>query len=117
MAKWKKVPAALAERFEQCLPRSGAVERRKMFGCPCAFVNGNMFAGLHEDRLIVRVPVEAAAHPFVVMGRTMREYAALENALEREPAELKAWIARAFAHTRALPPKPAPKPKARARRR
>ncbi len=103
--KWKKVSEALAARFEECLPASPAVERRKMFGCPCAFVNGNMFAGLHEARLIVRVPEEAAARPFVVMGRTMREYAAIEDALERKPAELQKWIERAFAHARALPPK------------
>jgi len=102
MSKWKKVPAALAERFEQCLPASPAVERRKMFGCPCAFVNGNMFAGLHETRLIARVPEEAAARPFVVMGRTMREYAAIEDALQREPRELKKWIARAFTYAQAL---------------
>lgn len=105
MRKWKKVTPALAERFERSLPDSPVVERRKMFGCPCAFVNGNMFAGLHETRLIVRVPEEAAARPFVVMGRTMREYTAIEDALEREPAELKKWIARAFAYGQALPPK------------
>lgn len=105
MKKWKKVPPALAERFDACLPRSGAVERRKMFGCPCAFVNGNMFAGLHEDRLIVRLPDEAAGRPFVVMGRTMREYAAIGKALERPPAEMKRWIERAFRYARSLPPK------------
>jgi len=114
MSKWKKVSPQLAERFEQCLPASPAVERRRMFGCPCAFVNGNMFVGLHETRLIARVPEEAAAWPFVVMGRTMREYAAIEDALEREPAELKKWIARAFAYAQALPRKQ-PKQKKRAR--
>ena len=105
MRKWKKVTQALAERFERCLPDSPAVERRKMFGCPCAFVNGNMFAGLHETGLIVRLPEEAATRPFVVMGRTMREYAAIDDALERKPAELKYWIARAFAYAQALRPK------------
>ena len=54
VSAWKKVPAELARRFEAALPEAEGVERRQMFGCPCAFVNGNMFAGLHEDRLILR---------------------------------------------------------------
>ena len=105
MGAWKKVPAKLAERFQACLPESPSVERRKMFGCPCAFVNGNMFAGVHETRLIVRLPGEAASKPFVVMGRTMREYAAIEDALDCRAAELRKWIARAFRYASALPPK------------
>ncbi len=35
--------------------RRAASTRRR----PAAFVNGNLFAGLHEDRLMVRLPAEA----------------------------------------------------------
>jgi len=49
MTTWKKVPAELAAAFDAALPPAVDVERRKMFGCPTAFVNGNLFAGLHED--------------------------------------------------------------------
>ena len=113
MTQWKKVSPDLAERFERCLPGSPSVERRRMFGCPCAFVNGNMFAGVHETRLIVRVPEEAATHPFVVRGRAMREYAAIDDALERSPAELKKWTERAFEYASALPAKKPKKKRAR----
>jgi len=78
MSAWKKVPAELARRFEAALPEAEGVERRQMFGCPCAFVNGNMFAGLHEDRLILRIPDEATSRPCVMMGRTMKQYAAID---------------------------------------
>lgn len=56
MTTWKKVPGELAEKFLAALPDDPRVDRWEMFGCPCAFVEGNMFAGLHEDRLIVRLP-------------------------------------------------------------
>ena len=102
---WKKVPAALAAAFDATLPASPLVQRRQMFGCPCAFVNGNMFAGLHEERLIVRLPDEALRRPFVVMGRAMKEYAALEDALDLGEAEMARWIDAAFRRTALLPPK------------
>jgi TfoX/Sxy family transcriptional regulator of competence genes len=111
--KWKKVAPALVELFDACLPHAAGVERRQMFGCPCAFVNGNMFTGLHETRLIVRLPEterlrligEAGAKPFVVMGRTMREYVVIEDALDRRPAEVANHMICAFNYARSLPAK------------
>lgn len=102
---WKKVSPALAAAFDAALPASPIVERRQMFGCPCAFVNGNMFAGLHEDGLIVRVPSEAPMRPFTVMGRTMREYARFDDAAAMTDAERRHWVDRAFAYAAALPAK------------
>jgi TfoX/Sxy family transcriptional regulator of competence genes len=104
MAKWQAPDPELVAFFESALPVRG-VERRKMFGCPCAFVNGNMAAGVHEHRLFARLPAEAAAHPFTPMGRASKTYAALEHALDEDPALLRDWIARALAHARTLPPK------------
>jgi hypothetical protein len=46
MNTWKKVFEELATRFDATLPKAADVERRKMFGCPAAFVTGNLFAGL-----------------------------------------------------------------------
>lgn len=76
-----------------------------MFGCPCAFVNGNMFAGLHEDRLLVRLPDEAPKRPAVIMGRTMKQYALFPGALALTPAAMAKWVERGYACTRALPAK------------
>jgi TfoX/Sxy family transcriptional regulator of competence genes len=107
LATWQKSDPEVVQRFLASLPLTQGVERRQMFGYPCAFINGNMFAGLHEQRLIVRVPSEAASRPFEVMGTVMREYVAVENALECPPAEFSEWIARGLAYTRTLPPKKA----------
>ncbi|MBN8509957.1 MAG: TfoX/Sxy family protein [Burkholderiales bacterium] len=113
MTTWKKVPADLAAAFDAALPSAVDVERRKMFGCPAAFVNGNLFAGLHEDRLMIRLPAEAAARPCVLLGRTMREYALFADAPEMAPRDMAGWIRRAYDFTRALPAKAA-KPRAAA---
>ncbi len=84
-----------------------------MFGYPCAFVNGNMFSGLHEENLIVRLPEAeqesllrvAGARPFEVMGRRMREYVAVPPAMYEQPASLRRWLAAAFAYAAELPAK------------
>src|SRR5687767_8704266 len=68
MARWRKPDPALVAEFEAALPGLPGAERRQMFGCPCAFVNGQLFAGVHEDRLLVRVPDAAAEHPFAPIG-------------------------------------------------
>jgi TfoX/Sxy family transcriptional regulator of competence genes len=105
MATWQKSSTALVALFQASLPDHAGVQPRKMFGYPCAFVNGNMFCGLHEQRLIVRVPEEAASRPFKVMGRVMKEYVALEDALDMPLPQVRQWVARAYDYTRALPPK------------
>jgi TfoX/Sxy family transcriptional regulator of competence genes len=105
MSAWKKVPVELARRFDEVLPADSSVERRQMFGCPCAFVNGNIFAGLNEDRLILRIPDEAASRPCVIMGRTMKQYAAIDHALKLDAPALARWVERAWMYTRELPPK------------
>ena len=113
MRKFQPPSAALVTRFDACLPKAPGVERRQMFGCPCAFVNGNMFTGLHEQRLIVRLGDNNRAallnkpgtEPFSVMGRTMREYVAFAAALEHTPRELSAWMNKALGYASVLPPK------------
>jgi TfoX/Sxy family transcriptional regulator of competence genes len=105
MNTWKKVPAELAARFDAALPVRADVERRKMFGCPAAFVNGNLFAGLHEDRLMVRLPAMAGRHPCVLLGRTMKEYALFADALEMADRDMASWLGQAYAFAAALPVK------------
>lgn len=111
--KWEKSSAELVSRFDSCLPKAPGVERKQMFGYPCAHVNGNMFAGLHEQRLALRLSEQdraalvkqPGAAPFEVMGRTMREYVVIENALERTPRDVSAWMQRALAYVQTLPMK------------
>jgi len=119
---WKKSPPQLIERFGTALPSDERVERRSMFGYPCAFVNGNMFCGLHEDRLIVRLaeperarlleePGARQFEPFP--GRRMTEYVVVPDPLANP--SLQRWLSRAFKYAASLPPKPARRPAKRRR--
>ena len=49
---WKPAPPDLVSLFDRVVPADPAVERRKMFGYPCAFVGGNMVCGLYQDGVI-----------------------------------------------------------------
>jgi TfoX/Sxy family transcriptional regulator of competence genes len=110
---WKKPDAMLSAHFDSLLPTDANVERRKMFGCPSAFVGGNMFAGVFEDQLILRLPEnkrtrlieDATAEPFMPMGRVMREYVAIKGAASREPKKLASLVGAAFEFAAALPAK------------
>ena len=55
--KLRKSPEALLAVFDQVMPGPPAA-KRKMFGFPAGFVNGNMFMGLFEDSMILRLPAE-----------------------------------------------------------
>lgn len=111
MEPWKKVTPEMVAAFDAALPADPRVERKKMFGCPCAFVNGNMFAGVYKDTFIMRLPeadrAEAAKLGAVAWApggdRPMREYSALPETLS--PRDLSAWLARAHAYVGAMPPK------------
>lgn len=112
--QWKKSPPDLVERFAGALPAHPGVERRAMFGCPCAFVNGNMFCGLFQDRALVRVGAGAAAElisagqaePFVpVEGRAMKEYVLIPATDSRVADELARWLRRGLDFGLSLAPK------------
>lgn len=113
--KWEKPDPALVARFDACLPPAPGVDRRQMFGCPCAFTGGNMFAGLHEQRLILRLPearrrqllAQGTATPFAPMGRAMHEYVAVADALARPQDDIAALLEEARAFAGSLPPKAA----------
>ena len=111
---WQKSPETLIETFYQVLPDDPRVERRKMFGYPCAFAGGYMFAGLHEANLIVRLPEDERAAMLTIegarifepmAGRPMREYVAVPPALLAEPEALRAWLEKALDYALTLPPR------------
>jgi len=70
-------------------------EKRQMFGFQVYFVNGNMFTGIYEDRVTLRLGVDdkaamLAKHdeiaPFTPMGREMREYVLIPEQLLADAA-------------------------------
>lgn len=90
-----------------------------MFGCPCAFANGHMVTGLHEQNWIVRLPavereqlMAVGGKPFAPMGRVMKEYVVLPLEVRQSPAALRKWLEKSFTYAQSLPPK-TPRPAAR----
>jgi len=111
---WTKSPQGLVDLFAVSLPDAPGLERRKMFGYPAAFVNGNMFAGLFQDVAFARLPPglqaelerEHGARHFEVMpGRPMRAYTALPDAVLEDEARLAEVLYAACVFTSSLPPK------------
>src|SRR5713226_7069363 len=52
--KWRKSPEELVTTFESVMPAAPAV-MRNMFGFPAGFIHGNMFMGLHQENMILRL--------------------------------------------------------------
>jgi TfoX/Sxy family transcriptional regulator of competence genes len=112
--KWQKAPEELVGLFDRVLPAGERIERRKMFGYPAAFANGQLFASLFQDDFIVRLPPEErlklqnehGARPFEPMpGRAMREYVVVPRALLADRPALDRLLACAVAFVTAMPPK------------
>jgi TfoX/Sxy family transcriptional regulator of competence genes len=97
--------------FERVVPAEPAIERRKMFGYPAAFTNGNMFAGLHEDRLVLRLGEDAIAEikrrgatDFEPMpGRAMKGWVVVPQAILARAALAEGWVTRAYRHVSEMP--------------
>ena len=115
---WMKVP----EQLKEFMDRKTAgleCEKKPMFGCPAYFVNRNMFAGAHEDKVMLRLSEAdrdeikarydevAAFEP--MKGRPMREYVALP-ATVYDGEEFDDWLRKSYEYASSLPPK-AEKPK------
>ena len=121
---WSKSPPGLVEVFEAVFPGSPAVARQ-MFGYPAGFVNGNMFMGLFQEEMNLRLgpadrsellAMQGAATFEPMAGRPMKEYVTVPSSLLASPEELEPWVARALAYGASLPPKAAKtraKPKAK----
>jgi len=121
--KLAKSPPELIATFDAVMPGAPA-ERRLMFGYPAGFVNGNMFAGVFEDRMHVRLPehqrndlIKLGGRAFEPMpGRPMREYVEVPPSIVANRAALSEWINNALNYTVSLPAKKNSK-KARAKKR
>jgi TfoX/Sxy family transcriptional regulator of competence genes len=119
--KMQKSHPELEKVFEEVFPDDPRAERRKMFGFPSGVVNGNMFGGLFEQYVVLRlgaddlrvIVTDYGAQRFEPMGRPMTGYVTVPPAIVEEPQRLREWLQRAFEYTAALPPKEKKPPKAR----
>ncbi len=111
MPHFGKAPEALVRTFENAMKDFPMTQQRLTFGYPSAFVNGNMFAGLHNDNMILRLSPEDAAKmqdakTFEPMpGRPMKGWVAVPPRVLNSASELNAWMEKALEFTKTLPPK------------
>ncbi len=114
--KWIKTPPELKAKFEAASPSDPRVVRKPMFGYPALYLNGNMFAGTFQDRIVIRLSeagraeamrsVKATAfEPFA--GHPMKEYVVLPRAVVDKPSALGSWIGKGRAYAATLPAKAA----------
>ena len=127
--KWRKSPDSLVRTFDHSLPIIEGVQRRAMFGYPCAFFNGHLFCGLHGDGIIVLLPearrqalLADGASVFEPMpGNVMKEYVVVPAEIVTDRQRLRTLLSDALAHASSLAPKPekpsAAKKKAPAKRK
>src|SRR5256885_16153135 len=113
MPKWEPSPDELVRDFAAYLAAIPDAKSRKMFGYPAAFVNGQMFAGLFERQMILRLSesdraafvAQTGAMAFEPMpGRPMREYVVVPEPVRMSPA-LAHWLEWSARYARSLPPK------------
>ena len=111
--QWRKSPQKLIDLFTNVMPGPPAVQRN-MFGYPAGFINGNMFMGLFQDNMILRLSeglreeflkVEGAKLFEPMPGRPMREYIAVPPRVMENKKELASWISKALEYGESLKPK------------
>ena len=111
---WKKPSPELEEIIEKAVEKYEC-EMKKMFGSRMYFVNNNMWTGVYQDSLIVRMSEDdrgeiLRAHPEVTMfepmpGRIMTEYIELPEEFVRDEAILDQWVERSYTFVAGMPPK------------
>jgi TfoX/Sxy family transcriptional regulator of competence genes len=112
---WVKATPQLVELFYRLLPDASEVEKRQMFGLPCVFVNGNMFAGCFGPNSIILRLSEAERQEFLALkdavrfepspGRVMREYVVAPQWMMSDEKLMVEWLEKALAFTSSIPRK------------
>ena len=116
--EWKKTPESLVKFFEEKTANLKC-ERRKMFGYPCCFLDGNMFIGTFGENLILRLGPkqrEAALSTHrdmaifePVPGRKMKEYVLVPKKLRDNQATFDQLLDQSVKYAGSLPAKAAGK--------
>jgi TfoX/Sxy family transcriptional regulator of competence genes len=104
----------LADRVRELLEPRRDISERKMFGGVAFMVNGNMFVGVSDNDLMVRVGPDAHeaslarphARPMDFTGRPMNGYVFVGPGGYRTRKALESWVERGLRFAATLPKKP-----------
>jgi TfoX/Sxy family transcriptional regulator of competence genes len=112
--KWVKAPEELKKLLEDVMENIDC-EKRPMFGYPAYFINRNMFAGLFQDQLFVRLSADQLTsylkkYPSIrnlepMAGRPMKNYYVLPRDLYLNPKSFKEAMKASAEYTQRLPAK------------
>ena len=110
--KFEKPSTEMVAFFDSIVPPDKGIEKRKMFGNPACFVNGNMFMAVHNNRLLLRLPeddrerlTKRGGKIFEPMpGRFMKEYVVVPADLNA-PSALGYWVRSSLSYASGLPAK------------
>ena len=110
--KWQKAPNELVEFFHSIEPHGPGIVQSSMFGYPCDFLNGNMFLGVYQDKIVLRLS-EKDRKTFLELrnasvfeplpGRIMKEYVVIPSDMLKRTATLKTWISKSIDYVSTLP--------------
>lgn len=104
---------ALAERIRHVLRQRPDIDEKKLFGCLCWMLNGNLLVGVWHQSLIARLGPEQAndalQQPFVkvfdVTGKPMTGWVVVEPDGVDLDQDLQTWIELAETFVETLPRK------------
>jgi hypothetical protein len=103
----------LAQRVRDLLAEHQGVSEKRMFGGVAFLLNGNMFVGINQDNLMVRVGPEAYealisephAREMDFTGKPMRGFVYVGPEGLESDVGLRRWIEHGLAYASSLPSK------------
>lgn len=109
--KWEKPSQEILELFENLVPEGQIIQRRKMFGYPCGFINNNMFIGVFQNSLFLRlsekdreifldIPDTTRFEP--MPGRIMKEYVVIPQEILNDEGQREEWIKKSINYVLSL---------------
>jgi hypothetical protein len=104
---------SLAARIRAALARKKGVGEKKLFGCACFLLGGNVLVGVWKHSLLARVGpdgyedalLEPHVREFDITGRPMQGWVLVGPEGVGDDEQLTDWIGRATRFVRALPAK------------
>ncbi len=109
---WPGSRPELTAFFKDLFEEQPQVELRSVSGSPCAFINGQMFAGLYGGRIFIRLPearrkelrsMEGSGIFSPTPDQESTEFSFVPQRMLSEPRELLEWLAAAMGYAGGLP--------------
>jgi TfoX/Sxy family transcriptional regulator of competence genes len=112
--EWKKAPTELVDFIADKMKNVNC-DYKKMFGYPAYFINGNMFAGVHGEKLFLRLSDTDVAEIFrncasvtsfeAMPGRAMKGYVVLPKTVYSNNTLFAEWLNKSIKYVSSLPAK------------